>query len=121
MNPHRRLDLEPRWVEDVLGLWAVQSIAKATEPLGHSNVSPMFKRCAVAWQSEDVEGYSSAEMAAMGAAVDRLLEEHPDEWAAIQRAFKPWTRAGIDGNDNRALLLQAGQRLAAWVDQAMGD
>lgn len=117
---NQRIGLEPVWVEDLLGLWAGASLRQASEALGFSAVSPMFRRCASDAEAEDVQGYSSAELRALSAAVERLRLEYPLEWAAIQRGFKPWTRSGIDGTDDVGLLKRAGARLAGWVDAAVG-
>lgn len=112
------LGIDPPWVEDLLGVWAADDLRAATRRLGFASVSPMFARGVS--EAEDEDGsYSGAEVAALKAAVERLRREHEEEWRAVQRAFRPWTRHAIDGGDDLALVQRAATRLAAWVDEAV--
>jgi len=117
----RRPSLKPEWISDLLGIWVSSDIRAGVDRLGYPRVSPMFGMLGEA-ESTDTEGsYSSAEVIALKLAVDRLHAEHPDEWRSVMRAFKPWTRAGLDAPADGPALERAARRLAAWVDEAVGS
>lgn len=117
--------LEPAWVGDLLGLWATSDLAAERGRLGFGSVSPMFARMGEAESVDTDQSYSSAEVAALVAAVDRLQAEQPAEWLAVQRRFRPWTKVGSASPDvletvaASQVLRDACARLAAWVDEAM--
>lgn len=110
----------PDWVRDLLGLWAERDWHDAQMPLGLPTVSPMFARgMGISSDSEDVGGYSSAEVRAMAAAVERLRETYPDHWRALSRAIRPWTRRDLAKTDEDAqLVAQAMKLLEKYVDDA---
>jgi hypothetical protein len=79
------------------------------------------KTTAFAAEVEDVEGYSSAELRAMTAAVDWLQLTHPDHWRALSREFRQWTKKDLRAKDNdRELVLEAGKLLAKYIDETLG-
>jgi len=121
LRKFERLGLEPAWVEDLLGIWSGSDMRTETSRLGFSPVSPMFERMGESESVDTDAGYSSLEVAAVKAATERLQREHPDEWTAIQRAFRPWVRHEIEGGDDQAVLKTAAWRVAEWIDQALGD
>jgi hypothetical protein len=117
-----RIGLEPTWVEDLLGLWSSSDLERTTAHLGFPSVSPMFGRLGVADEVDSDGSYSHAEVKCLRDQLERMLHEHPDEWAAIQRAFRPWTRHAIEGgpaDGEHEVLLRAAKRLSEWVDAAL--
>lgn len=110
----------PSWVRDLLGLWAERDWHDARMPLGLPTVSPMFaKGLAFAPDSEDVGGYSSAEVQAMAAAVEWLRAHHPDHWRAVSRSIRPWARRELPKTDeDDKLVAEAMKLLEKYVDDA---
>lgn len=117
----RRIGIQPDWVEDLLGIWAAAD-ATGASGRGHDGACPMFRLWGVVDDSRDdaEDSYSSAEVVAMRAAIERLQVERVDHYMAVLAAFKPWT--GLEADSRTAeLARQAGAMLAEWVDQALGD
>ena len=107
------------WIEDLLGLWAVGDIGGESRRLGFGAVSPMFERLGTTAEVDSDGSYSTAEVAALRTAVDRLAAEHPAEMDAVLYRFKPWTIAARGLQAQPELFQQAAQRLADWVDEAV--
>jgi hypothetical protein len=114
--------IQPDWCGELLSMWAAKDWSDAQGDLGFPHVSPMFaKTTAFAAEVEDVEGYSSAELRAMTAAVDWLQLNHSDHWRALSREFRQWTKKDLQAKDNdRELVLEAGKLLAKYIDETLG-
>lgn len=113
-----RLDLDPAWVEDLLNLWAASDAAVTRSRLGWPQESPMFRRLGVVSSDVDDDTYSTAEVLAMRAAVERLQADNPVAWEALLGSFKPWT--GLPATpDTLALVRAVSPTLAAWVDEIL--
>lgn len=114
--------IKPEWCGELLSMWAAKDWSDAQMDMGYPSVSPMFaKTTAFASESEDVEGYSSAELRAMTAAVEWLHLNHPDHYRALSREFRQWTRSkteGKEGDDQR--VLEAGKMIAEYIDKVLG-
>lgn len=114
--------LQPDWIGELVSMWAAKDWSDAHGALGYPTVSPMFARAVgIVTESEDVTGYSSAELRAMAAAIDWLQLHHPEHWRALSREFRVWTRSTLprqDGDD--ALVLEAGALLAKYIDEILG-
>lgn len=113
--------IEPDWVGELLGQWAVSDWRNAQQDLGFPSVSPMFARVVgSSFDLEDVTGFSRAEVRAMIAAVDWLHLHHTDHWRALSREFRGWTRSTLEAKDNdRELVLEAGRLLEKYIDNAL--
>lgn len=114
--------LQPEWIGELLGHWAKSDWAEARDDLGYPRVSPMFaKAVGTSFESEDVTGYSSAEMRAMAAAVDWLHLTHYEHWRALSREFRGWTRKTLDAKEgDRERVLEAARMLADYIDNVLG-
>ncbi len=113
-----RLGLHPSWVEDLLNLWAASDAAVARSRLGWPQESPMFRQLGVVASDTDDDTYSTAEVLAMRAAVERLQAEMPSAWEALLGSFKPWT--GMPATpDTLAAVRSISPTLAAWVDEIL--
>jgi hypothetical protein len=111
----------PDWVRDLLGLWAHRDWSDAQQDLGYPTVSPMFaKAIGSGVSAEDVTGFSSAEMRAMGTAIEWLQAEHHDHWRALSRQIRPWTRKTLQQKDNdNALAIEAANMIAQKIDDML--
>ena len=114
--------IQPDWCGELLSMWAAKDRSDTHGDLGFPSVSPMFaKTTAFAAEAEDVEGYSSAELRAMTAAVEWLHLTQPDHWRALSREFRQWTRRDLPEKPNdRELVLEAGRMLAKYIDDTLG-
>jgi hypothetical protein len=114
--------LQPEWVGELVSMWAAKDWADAQSDLGFPTVSPMFaKAMGTVTEFEDVEGYSSAEVRAMAAAVEWLKLTHEDHYRALSREFRTWTRRTMAAKDNdNQLVLEAGRMLAEYIDNVLG-
>jgi hypothetical protein len=114
--------LQPEWVGELLGQWAAADWRDAQQDLGFPTVSPMFsKAVGFATESEDVTGYSHAELRAMVAAVDWLQLTYPDHYRALSREFRGWTRRTLEAKDgDRERVLEAGRMLEKYIDNVLG-
>ena len=114
--------LQPEWIGELVSQWAAKDWVDASHDLGFPTVSPMFaKGIGSSFEFEDVTGYSSAELRAMAAAIEWLHLRHPDHWRALSREFRTWTRRTLEakpGDD--ALVLEAGQMIADYIDKVLG-
>lgn len=114
--------IKPEWCGELLSMWAAKDWSDAQGELGFANVSPMFsKTMAFSSETEDVEGYSSAELRTMSAAVEWLHVNHPDHYRALSREFRQWTRAKTqakEGDEQR--VLEAGKMIAEYIDKVLG-
>jgi hypothetical protein len=108
----------PDWIRDLLGLHLTADLRSETAKMGFGSVSPMFANAAFDSNDESDLSYSSAELVAMREAMERLKDERPVEWAELQRYVRPRSALGLV---DKALVDRAYLRLAAWVDEAMGD
>jgi len=114
--------LQPEWIGELVSMWAAKDWAEAQMELGFPAVSPMFSKAVgnVA-ESEDVEGYSSAELRAVVAAVDWLQLVHAEHYRALSREFRQWTRRQTPGKEgDEQLVLEAGKMLADYIDNILG-
>ena len=114
--------LHPEWVGELVSQWAARDWADAQQDLGFPTVSPMFaKAMGYSAETEDVSGYSRAELRAMAAAIDWLQANHPEHWRALSREFRPWTRRTLEHKEgDRELVLEAGQMIAKFIDKSLG-
>ena len=114
--------LQPDWVGELVSQWAASDWAAAQQDLGFPTVSPMFsKAMGSVTEFEDVTGYSSAELRAVAAAIDWLQLVHPEHWRALSREFRTWTRRTLKRGDNDdALVLEAGKMIAEYIDNILG-
>jgi hypothetical protein len=114
--------IQPDWVGELLGQWAAKDWSDAQHDLGFPTVSPMFaKAVGTSFESEDVTGYSRAELRAMVAGVDWLQLHHPEHYRALSREFRTWTRRTLarrDGDDQ--LVREAGRMLEKYIDETLG-
>lgn len=111
------LGITPTWIEDLLGLWAASDTHCETRKLGWDGATTMFQLWGVVDSSSESDGsYSSAEVAALRAAVERLSTERPDMYEAVLASFKPWTGLVADARTH-ALVIEAGPIIARWVDE----
>ena len=114
--------IEPDWVGELLGQWAASDWRDAQQDLGFPSVSPMFaKAVGSSFETEDVTGYSHAELRAMVAGVDWLQLNHPEHYRALSREFRTWTRRTLeqrDGDDQ--LVMEAGRFLEKFIDETLG-
>jgi hypothetical protein len=112
--------IEPEWVGELLGQWALRDWADARQELGYPRVSPMFSRAVHGRDADDAMGYSAAEIQAVVVAVEWLQAEHPDHWRAVSREFKAWTRATLEQRDNdHELVAHAAKLIAKKIDQLL--
>lgn len=114
--------LEPEWIGELVSMAAKDDWSDATSSLDYPTVSPMFRKLMPEMaESDDVTGYSSAEMRACKAAIEWLSQNHPEEYAALAWEFQPWKRKIIDKHDDHhALVMYAGRLLAKFVDAMCG-
>ena len=114
--------LEPEWIGELVSMAAKDDWSDATSSLDYPNVSPMFRKLMPEMaESDDVTGYSSAEMRACKAGIEWLSQNHPEEYAALAWEFQPWKRKIIDKHDDHhALVMYAGRLLAKFVDAMCG-
>ena len=114
--------LQPEWIGELVSMWAAKDWLDSQDELGYPQVSPMFaKAVGTVTESEDVTGYSSAEMRAMAAAIEWLHLRHPEHWRALSREFRQWTRATLERREgDDVLVIQAGEMLAKYIDEVLG-
>lgn len=110
--------IEPDWVGELISLAAKDDWSEATSGLDYPPVSPMFRKLLPGLaESDDVTGYSSAELRACKEGIDWLSREHPAEYAALAWEFQPWRRKREPRRDGHAELVQrAGSLLAKFID-----
>jgi hypothetical protein len=114
--------LKPDWIGELVSICAADDWADAQHRLDYPDVSPMFRRLLPEMaEADDVGGYSSAEVRACRAALERLSQQHPDEYAALTWEFQTWKRRHLErSDDHEALTLRAGELLAKFVDEMLG-
>lgn len=110
--------LEPEWIGELVSMAAKDDWSDTTSSLDYPTVSPMFRKLIPEMaESDDVTGYSSAEMRACKAGIEWLSKNYPNEYAALAWEFQPWKRKIIDkSDDHHALVMYAGRLLAKFVD-----
>lgn len=115
------IKLEPEWIGDLLGLWSRQDWHDSERHLGFPTVSPMFaKAVGVVAETEEVAGYSSAELKAMTAAIDWLQVHYAEHYRALSRELRPWARKNLVATDDDPLLvLQAAKMVADYIDKIL--
>lgn len=111
--------LQPDWIGELVSLASKDDWADTTSALDYPSVSPMFKRLIPSMaESDDVTGYSSAELTACKAGIEWLSQHHPAEYAALAWEFQPWKRKHLAKHkDHQDLVMQAGALLAKFVDR----
>jgi hypothetical protein len=109
------------WVIDLLGLWADRDLHDQDFRLGFPSVSPTFARFeSHSSDNADVWDYTETEIEAMGTAVDKLAENHPDLWKALMRSVKPWFRKStVNDADETELVKKAVVLLEKYVNEAL--
>ncbi len=115
------IKFDPDWVGELLHLWSRQDWSDSHHALGYPTVSPMFARAigSVA-ETEEVAGYSRAEVRAMTAAIDWLQVNHAEHYRALSRELRPWSRKTLEAKPNDELLvLQAGHLIADYIDKML--
>lgn len=115
--------LQPEWVGELVSMCSKDDWADTTSALDYPTVSPMFKKLIpdVA-ETDDVTGYSSAELRACKAGIEWLSQGHPEEYAALAWEFQPWKRKVIDKHeDHDALVQYAGRLLEKFIDKYCGS
>jgi hypothetical protein len=115
------MKLEPEWIGDLLGLWSRQDWHDSERHLGFPSVSPMFARAVgVVAETEEVAGYSSAELRAMTAGIEWLQLHHAEHYRALARELRPWARKNLEAKDgDKLLVLQAAKMLADYIDKVL--
>lgn len=114
--------LEPEWVGELVGMCSKDDWSDTTASLDYPTISPMFKKLIPDMaETDDVTGYSSAELGACKAGIEWLSQHHPHEYAALAWEFQPWKRKLIDKrDDHQALVLSAGRLLGKFIDATCG-
>lgn len=114
--------LQPEWIGELVGICARDDWSDLNDRLGYPSVSPMFQRFMPELaESDDVTGYSSAEVRACRAGIEWLCNHHPDEYAALQWEFQPSKRRLLVLQKNHThLVLRAGTLLEQFVDKYCG-
>lgn len=113
--------LQPDWVNELAHHWARGDWSQVDHELGYPTVSPMFKRVSGVDSSEDVTGYSSAEVLAMAAAMEYLHLRHYEHWRALARLLRPHLRDTLPGKEgDAALAIEAGRLLEKYIDETLG-
>ena len=114
--------LQPDWIGELVGICAADDWNDAQMPLDYPGVSPMFRRLMPELaETDEVTGYSSAEVRACKMGLEFLAREHPIEYMALTWEFQPWQRRQVPLlDDHEALVLRAGELLAAFVDEMCG-
>lgn len=114
------MKLEPPWIGELIGICAADDWSDVEQRLGHSAVSPMFRRLLPELaEADDATGYSSAEVQACKAGIEWLMQAHPLEFQALSWEFHRWRRREIAKHERHDELLQSAARLLAdYVDRA---
>lgn len=112
--------LHPEWIGELVSMCARDNWADTTSPLDYPTISPMWRKLLPeSAESEDVGGYSSAELRACKAGIEHLSKMHPLEYTALRIEFQR-RRHDVMHENHRQLVLRAGQILAKFVDDMCG-
>lgn len=117
------MKIEPEWVADLVRMCSASDWSGLDASLGHPSVSPMFARLIPDLAStEDVSGYSSAEMQACKEGLEWLSDAHPDAYAALAWQFQRWRRKFAPQQQDHGVLVQrAATLLAQYIDKKLAD
>lgn len=114
--------LQPDWVGELVSIAAKDDWTEVGTSLGYPTVSPMWKKLLPDMaETDEVTGYSSAELRACRAGIEWLSQNYPTEYAALVWEFQPWKRKLFDKHDDHhALVLYAGRLLEKFIDAYCG-
>lgn len=115
--------LQPEWVGELVALCARDDWSDLNDRLGYPSVSPMFRSILpeVA-ESDDVSGYSSAEVRACRVGIEWLCNHFPRQYASLQWEFQPGKRHMLTRDDqHEELVLHAARLLEKFIDKYCGS
>ena len=114
--------LEPDWVGELVSMCSKDDWNDTTSPLDYPTVSPMFKKLIPEMaETDDVTGFSSAEVRACKMAIEWLSANHPEEYAALAWEFQPWKRKMLtQHSDHHAIVMYAGRLIEKFIDKVCG-
>ncbi len=117
------MKIEPAWIADLVRLCSASDWSGLDASLGHASVSPMFARLIPDLaSSEDVAGYSGAEIQACREGLEWLSRAHPEEYAALAWQMQRWRRKFTpQSQDHDSLVQRSATLLAQFVDKKLGD
>lgn len=114
--------LEPDWVGELVSMCSKDDWSDTTSHLDYPTISPMFKKLIPDMaETDDVTGFSSAELRACKMAIEWLNVNHPEEYAALAWEFQPWKRKTLTQHaDHHAMVMYAGRLIEKFIDKVCG-
>ncbi len=87
----RRADIQPGWLVSLLNQWALHELRSETGSLGYASGSRwMMGLKSSPASSIDPTGYAARDFRDVESALQALMEEETNLWAAVVMYYKPW-------------------------------
>jgi hypothetical protein len=125
----KRIHLEPGWLVSLLNQWALHDMRSQTGGLGFASGSNWMRGLKSSPASSiDPTGYAARDFRDINAAMEALMADGTNLWAAVMMYYKPWCVAAFkaEGYPHQTTvfydrLRRAHLALAAMLDRQMSQ
>lgn len=92
----KRIQIEPAWLVSLLNQWALHDLRSQTGGLGYASGSSWMRGLKSSPASSiDPTGYAARDFRDVEAAMENLMANGTNLWAAVVMYYKPWAVAAF--------------------------